>query len=139
MVEPEFKSQADVEASASNRTAQSAVTLLRGTAGAVAGVVVAYFLVKWLRGQGIYAMMLPGLLAGLGCGYAAGHKSYWLGAVAAAVALVAGVLTEWHVFYNEPLGRFLSLLHTLKPIKHLMHLLGVAAAFWFGMGRDSRS
>jgi fumarate reductase subunit D len=75
----------------------------------------------------------------LGCGYAAGKKSYWLGAIAAVVALVAGVLIEWDVFYNEPLGRFLSLLHTLKPIKHLMHLLGIVAAFWFGMGRDARA
>jgi hypothetical protein len=136
MVEPEVKSPPDTEASTGNRTVQSAVTLLRGLAGALAGVVVAYFLVKWCRGQGMYAMMLPGLLAGLGCGYASGRKSYWLGAIAAVVALVAGVLTEWHVFYNEPLGRFLSLLHTLKPYKHLMHLIGVAAAFWFGMGRE---
>lgn len=114
-----------------------ALTLLRGLAGAIAGIVVAYFLVKWLRGQGIYAMMLPGLFAGLACGYLSGGKSLWLGVIAASVTLVAGVLIEWDVFYNEPLVRFVSLFHTLKPIKHLMHVLGVAAAFWFGMGRES--
>lgn len=114
-----------------------ALTLLRGLAGAIVGIVVAYFLVKWLRSQGMYAMMLPGLLAGLGCGFAAGRKSYWLGILAAVITMVAGILIEWHVFYNEPLGKFLSLFHTLRPFKHLMHVIGIAAAFWFGMGRES--
>lgn len=136
MASSDIKSPPAVDAATRNAAVLSAVTLLRGLAGALAGVVIAYVLVKWLRTQGMYAMMLPGLFAGLGCGFAAGRKSYWLGAIAAAVALVAGVLTEWHVFYNEPLGRFLSLLHTLKPIKHLMHFVGIAASFWFGMGRE---
>lgn len=37
----------------------SPITILRGLAGAIAGGIVAYFAVRWLRGQNIYAMMEP--------------------------------------------------------------------------------
>lgn len=114
----------------------SPITILRGLAGAIAGGIVAYFAVRWLRGQNIYAMMLPGLLIGMGCGYAAGGKSHTLAIMAAALSLVCSLLIEWNVFYNEPLVRFLTHLYLLEPFKLLVHALGVVVAYWFGTGRE---
>ena len=123
----------------------TAVTL--GILGGVAGAIVGHFLFGWLLHQPIfnrilYAIMLPGVFTGLGCGLAARRRLVVLGVYSAVLAVVATVLTEWRFLpfaKDESLGFYLTHLIDLSAIKLGMMALGVAAAFWFGMGRDARS
>jgi hypothetical protein len=116
-----------------------ALSLALGVAGALAGALAGHLLFGWIWRAGLYAIVLPGALAGLGCGLASGRRILALGFVAAIVALVATVLTEWRFLpfvKDESLAFFLRNLHRLSTVKLLLMTLGVALAFWFGMGRD---
>ncbi len=112
--------------------------LARGLAGAIAGGVVGYFAFYWLYKNGLYALMVPGLLLGLGAGWAARGRSVLLGAVCLIAAAALGVYSEWTIgpFKKDPsLVFFITHLHALPVIKLVMIGLGAAAAFWFGQGR----
>lgn len=113
----------------------SPLQFTRGIGAALAAVVVAYFAIYLLKKNGFYAMMLPGLLVGSACGYASGCRSQVLGIVSLLIAIVASVLLEWQIFYNEPLPRFLANFHTIGTLKIGMHLFGAVMAYWFGTGR----
>lgn len=113
----------------------SPIHLARGIGAALGAAVVAYFAVYFLKKNGFYTMMLPGLLIGMACGYLSGCKSPVMGVVALVVALIAGVLIEWHVYWDVTLPTFLSKFHTIGSTRLLMHGLGAAMAFWFGTGR----
>jgi hypothetical protein len=112
--------------------------LLRGLAGAIAGGVVGYFLFHWLAGQRIVALVIPGALVGLGCGYAIRGRNQVLGIICAVAALVVGVYSAWTVmaFVIDPsLSYFVTHLHELPPIMLLMLALGGVCGYWFGIGR----
>ena len=112
--------------------------VLRGIAGGIVGGVIGYFIFRWLVRQGMYGMMIPGALIGLGAGLAARRKSTVLGVVCAAGALVTAVVIEWHLFpfaKDESFAFFLAHLHHLSPMKLIMIGLGGVFAFWFGQGR----
>jgi len=110
--------------------------LLRGIAGGIVGGVVGYLVVRWLKGQGMYGMMIPGALVGLGAGLAARGKSVLLGVICAAAALVLAIMTEWTLFHpRRELSFFLTHLHQLPTISLIMIGLGAVFAFWFGQGR----
>src|SRR5262245_57015930 len=119
--------------------AQVSMAYLRGTAGAVAGVVIGYFVFQWMLGQGFHALMLPGTLLGLGFGWLSGRK-LWPAAVACFVAgTAAGVFTEWRFRpfrVDEGLGYFLRNLTSLPSATLVIMLLGGLLGGWFGLGRD---
>ena len=111
------------------------LVIARGIGGAVIGGIAGYLAFRWLASQGFYAIMLVGLLIGVGAGLAARQKSVILGVICAAIALPAGILSEWNVmpFVNDKsLSFFLT---NLAPLHWLFIALGAAAAFWFGQGR----
>ena len=90
---------------------------------------------------GLYAIMLPGVLAGLGGGYLIKRRVIAVGTFAAIVSLPTMVLTEWWFrpfVKDESLSFFLAHLNHLPRAALLMMLLGVAAAFWFGIGREAK-
>ena len=106
-----------------------------GVAGAVAGGLIGHFAVGWMAGQGLYAMILPGALLGIGCGALSASRSNVRGIVCAVAALALGVVTEWRHFpflADESFGYFLGHLNALKPAAMLMIGLGTLAAYWFG-------
>jgi hypothetical protein len=112
--------------------------VLRGVAGGIVGGVVGFFAVRWLAGQGMYGMMIPGALIGLFAGIAARGKSVVLGVVCTLAAVVFGIVIEWAVFpfvKDESFSFFLAHLHHWKPIKMVMIGLGAVFAFWLGQGR----
>jgi hypothetical protein len=112
-----------------------ALLIIRGLAGAIAGGALGYFAFRWLWGNGLYAIMLVGVLMGIGAGLAARGKSVLLGILCAILALPAGILTEWHVMPFVVDGSLPFFLKNLAMSHWLFICLGAAGAFWFGQGR----
>jgi len=112
--------------------------LIRGILGAAIGGVLGYFAFGWLARAGLYGIMVPGLLLGLGAGLVARGSSQALGILCALAAIVLAVFTEWKAFpfvKDGSFSFFLSHLHQLPAVKLVMMGLGALAAYWFGQGR----
>jgi hypothetical protein len=121
-----------------NRPGADIEVLLRGLAGAVVGGVVGYFVFRLLASQGLYGIMIPGALLGLGAGLAARGKSIPLGVVCAVAAIALAIYAEWTMFpfiKDKSLGFFVAHVHELRLSKLVMIGLGALFAFWFGVGR----
>jgi len=112
--------------------------ILGGAAGGAAG----YFLFFWVVRQGIYAIILPGALMGIGCGLLSGRQSLYLGVACALSGLALGVFTEWRFApfaADRSFSFFLLHLHHLPGIKLILLAFGGLVAFGMGMGRDRRA
>ena len=113
-----------------------------GLGGAVVGAFLGYLLFVAIAGQGFYAIVLPGALAGVGCGALSGRKSNTLGIICSILGLIAGILSEWRFapfIADNSLSYFLAHIHELTRFTQVLILLGAAFAFWFGRGRKSRT
>ena len=105
-----------------------------GFVGGAAG----YFAFRFALSQGLYAMVLPGALLGIGCGLLSGTKSFVLGAICGVAGVVLGIFVEWQAFPfidNHELGYFITHLPNVLPMHLLMIGLGGFGGLWFGMGR----
>ena len=121
-----------------SQTSADAMLYVRGLAGAVAGGVLGYFLFRWLYSNGLYGVMIPGAMLGLGAGFAARGKSVVLGVICAVAAVALGIYSEWSIgrFKQDPsLLFFITHVHHLPPVKLLLMGLGTVCAYWFGQGR----
>ena len=115
-----------------------ALVILRGLAGAVIGGVVGYFVFRWLARSGLYGIIIPGALLGLGAGLAARGQSIVLGVIAGCATLALSIVAEWSLFpfiKDGSLSYFITHLHTLPAIKLIMMAIGVGLAYWLGQGR----
>lgn len=113
--------------------------LAMGAAGSIVGACLGYYLLQILAQQGFYAIVLPGALTGLGCGYLSRHKSIQLGILCAIVGAIAGILSEWKIapfIKDDGLGYFLLHLHQVRPFSLFLIVVGSLMAFWFGLGRE---
>ena len=113
---------------------------LAGGIGAVVGAVVGYYAFGWLLAQGMYAMVLPGALIGLGCGMLLGGASPWMGIACAVAALVVEIVCQWHFLpfaQDESFGFLLRNIHRLPPMQLVMIVVGVLVAYWCGKGRQT--
>ena len=111
---------------------------LRAVIGSFAGAFLGYLGFAMLTKIGVYAMVVPGAMTGLGCGAQSGTKSIPLGLYAAALAFIVSVLIEWHFFpfvADESLPYFVSNLDGLSRLTKVMFGFGTFAGFWFGRGR----
>ena len=125
-------------APAGPRVSNPAFVLLRGLAGAAVGGLVGFFVFRWLAQQGLYGIMIPGALVGLGAGLASRGRSIPLGLVCAVAALALAIFAEWHLFpfrKDNSLSFFVAHVHELPPIKLVMMAAGALFAYWFGVGR----
>jgi hypothetical protein len=112
---------------------------LLGLLGGIAGGVVGYFVFFYAIGQGLYPMVLPGALVGLGCGALLGTKSKTVGVVCGLSALALGLFIEWQFapFERDPsLGFFLAHVNQLRSMTVILIVLGALLAFAFGRGRE---
>lgn len=108
-----------------------------GLVGAAVGGALGFLLVGLLSRRGLYAVILPGALLGLGCNLLARHRSTARGLVCAVAGLILGVLAEWA---NWPFGAdrslryFVAHLHRLDRgwAAYAMFALGAAFAYWWG-------
>lgn len=107
--------------------------------GTAIGAVVGYYLFFWVTKQGLYPMVIPGALMGLGCGALSGTKSNTIGSLCAFAAVVLGLFIEWRFapFVNDrSFGYLLTHVHQLRPMTLLMIGAGAIFAYWFGRGRE---
>jgi hypothetical protein len=107
--------------------------------GATIGGVVGYYLFFWITKQGLYPMVVPGALMGLGCGALSGTKSNVIGIVCALAAVMLGLFIEWRFapFVNDrSFGYLLIHVHQLRPMTLIMIAVGGLFGFWFGRGRE---
>ena len=117
---------------------QQALVILRGLAGAAIGGAIGYLVFRWLARSGLYGIIVPGALLGLGAGLAARGHSMLLGVIAACAALVLSIFAEWSLFpfiKDGSLSYFVTHVHTLPAIKLIMMAIGVGLAYWLGQGR----
>jgi hypothetical protein len=100
--------------------------------GAVVGGVIGYFGFLWLVRQGMYGIILPGGLAGIGAGFFR-SRSYAIPAVCGIFALALGIFSEWKFapfVANDSLSFFMTHIQDLKPITLIMIGIGGAIGFW---------
>lgn len=112
---------------------------LRGIGGALLGAGLGFAGFELLARGGLYAMVLPGALAGMCAGRFSGAVSNAIGAATAAIAAVAIVLTEWNFApfsSDNSFGYFIQHIHEVIPTHLLIMAIGVGFAFWFGRGRE---
>jgi hypothetical protein len=112
---------------------------LFGLGGGIVGGAIGYLAFFWLAGLGLYALVVPGALIGLGCGAFSGFKSNRLGIACALFALLLGCYSEWRIapFVRDgSFGYFLAHAHTLRTRTLMMIVIGGIFAFWFGRGRQ---
>ena len=110
-----------------------------GVVGGAAGGAAGHFLFFWIARQGLYAIVLPGALVGIGCGLLSGRKSICLGVLCALSGLALGIFTEWRFApfaADRSLAFFLLHLNHLPAVKLVLLTLGSGLAFGLGMGRD---
>lgn len=110
-----------------------------GLVGAAVGGVVGFFLYGQLLKVGLYALVLPGALVGLGANLLARHRSWLRGLVCGAGALKVMLLSDWywHGFKADP-----SLMYYLTHLGELdqgfwayaMLAVGTVVGFWWGGG-----
>lgn len=110
----------------------------KAIAGAIGGAVIGYIGFSLMMKMGLYALVLPGAMIGLGCGAQSGAHSWPLAIFAGLAALCLTVFIEWHFFpfvADESFGYFVSNLTDLRTGTQLMMGAGTFAGFWFGRGR----
>ena len=109
----------------------------KGMVGGAVGGWIGFFACQWMADQEFYTVVLPGAFVGLGFAFAARKKHLLFGIVSAIMGLLAGLITQWKVYSNEP--SFFKLVGELKDyslVTWILLGLGVALAFSFGLGRD---
>jgi hypothetical protein len=110
-----------------------------GILGGIVGGAVGYFVFFFAIGQGLYPMVLPGALVGLGCGAMLGMKSNAMGVVCGLSALALGLFIEWQFAPFErdrSLGFFLARVNQLRSMTLILIVLGALLGFAFGRGRE---
>ncbi len=117
------------------------VTITNWLLGIVAGIIggaLGYFAFFLMARQGLYAVVLPGALLGLGCGFLSGIKSNALGVACGLLALLLGFFTEWRFapFIDDgSFAYFITHVHNLRSMTLIMIAVGGLFGFWFGKGR----
>jgi hypothetical protein len=105
--------------------------------GALAGGLVGYFGFLWIARQGLYALVLPGGLLGVGASLFP-NRSTGLCIGCGLLALALGVLAEWQFapfIKDGGLGYFVTHVHQLKPITLIMIAAGAFIGFWAPFSR----
>jgi hypothetical protein len=108
--------------------------------GAVVGGAVGYGAFFWLVSQGLYGLVLPGGLLGIGAGVVK-NRSPWVAVLCGFLAIALGVYTEYRFspFKKDPsLAYFLLHVFENPPVTLLMIALGGVIGFWVPFQRRER-
>lgn len=116
---------------------RQAVDALASLVGAALGGYAGYRIFVWLLNHGLYGLVIPGALLGLGCGLFSRYPSRVRGIVCAVAAVATGLLSEWceRAFQADPsLSFFLTHLNHLDALPWTlgMIVLGALMAYWWG-------
>ena len=107
-------------------------------AGAMAGAGVGGFLAALASHAGFYAIILVGVLAGFGAVLVGRKRDVVIGIMAAVIALVGSLLTEWWLYpfvADDSLGYFVQHIGSLPAFSLLVHGLGAGCAGCIGWRR----
>jgi hypothetical protein len=111
-----------------------------GIVGALLGAAVGYVaFFTLLNRAGLYAMVLPGALIGIGRVMGSKTKSIPLGIVCGVAAVVLSLYLEWRVTPLPEGATFIEFLQRLpdRPFRSQASLIaGPLMALWFGLGRS---
>jgi hypothetical protein len=111
-----------------------------GLVGAVLGGFAGHYISGWIISQGFYGAFLPGIFAGIGCGFLARRRDIPLAVVAGVIGLAFCIYSEWQNFpfkADKSFGYFLQNMGNLRPVTLIMIALGGFGGFWFGLGSES--
>ncbi len=100
--------------------------------GAALGGVLGYFAFGWFLRYGLYALVLPGGLMGIGASVGR-TRSFVLAGMVGVSALLLTLFTEWVHFpfkADASLSYFVAHLNKLQPTTWLMAAVGTAVGFW---------
>ncbi len=100
--------------------------------GAALGGVLGYQAFVWILKYGFYAMILPGVLLGLGASFGR-CRLLAIPILCGLAALALGLFTEWRTRpfnADKSLSYFLSHLQDLTPVTWIMVLAGGFLGFW---------
>jgi hypothetical protein len=109
-------------------------------ASAIVGGAIGVVAFWWLLSQGLYGLVLPGGLLGIGAGLGK-NRSIFVPIVCGVAALVLGFAAEWyfHPFIaDDSFSFFVSHLFDLLPATFLMIALGTWIGFWVPYRRPER-
>jgi hypothetical protein len=101
-------------------------------AGGLVGGVAGWFLLHFLLQFGLYGIMIPGVMVGLGAGYFR-SRFLWPAMLCGLLALLLGFAAEWWYFpwaKDKSLLFYLQHIHELSPITLLLIGLGGVLGFW---------
>ena len=113
-----------------------ALTIVKGTAGAVLGATAGYFLFGWLIDQGLYGLALPGALTGIGASLLSRRRSIVVAIIAGIVAFGVSALCEATFLQDGTLETFLDSIDKQPTMTYVMLVVGVCCAVWLGIGRE---
>jgi hypothetical protein len=100
--------------------------------GAAIGGVIGYLAFAWMLSYGLYGLVLPGGLLGIGAGIAK-NRSLVLAVACGLFAVALGLFAEWRWFPfidDKSLSYFVAHLGDLNPVTWLMILVGGIIGFW---------
>lgn len=101
--------------------------------GAIVGIVLGVIIVHLAWRVGIYALIVVGLMAGIGARLAARRGDLIVASMAGALGLIGGVWTEWSFWpfrQDDSLAYFLQHITSVMPFHLLVILVGAAVAFF---------
>ena len=107
--------------------------------GAIVGGTLGYYLFFFIARQGLYALVLPGALLGLGCGLLLRKKSVVIGVICGFSALLLGLVIEWRFapfIRDGSFNYFITHVHKLRSMTLFMIAVGAVMGFWLGQGRN---
>jgi hypothetical protein len=113
---------------------------LLAIAGAIVGGAIGCWVFGWLLDQGLYGLVLPGGLLGIGAGFAR-PRSIFIPIACGVAALVLGIVAEWQHFpfrVDQSFTYFVSHFYDLQPATLLMIGLGAVVGFWVPFRRLER-
>jgi hypothetical protein len=113
--------------------------IVRGVVGAIVGGVLGSVLFYFALRRGLYAIVLPGALAGIFCGGFLGRRSVPMGIACGLFSAAITLGLEWKYFpfiKDESLSFFLANLFSKPAYKLVLIALGIGMGGWFGMGRN---
>ena len=106
--------------------------------GAVIGGLIGYVVFRWLLGQGVSGLMLPGGLLGMGAGvFRTNTKA--VAVVCGVMALLLGLIAEWSsspFIADGSFGYFIVHVRELQPATLIMIAIGAAIGFWIPFRRQ---
>src|SRR5262245_36396111 len=106
--------------------------LLKNLFGGIVGGLVGFLIFEWFLRYGLYAMIAPGGLVGVGASFFR-HRFLALPIVAGVAALFLGLFTEWRHWPMKADGSFnyfVSHSYQMDPPDLLMILAGAALGFY---------